>query len=228
MVISLSKKKLNLSHKKTRLIPGKIPDIKTQIDFIEKLNDKLIECIDNKKNKLFFFDPVHQTHNNENDYAWMEKGATGTKTVFSNTGRRRINIIGALNALELEMTTVISEANCDKDLILLFLKELKEDNLDCEKIYLVMDNASYNRAYDVVNKAKEYNIELIHLPAYSPNLNIIERLWKFFKKKIMKNKYYQQFTEFEEKINEFFKNIKKYEDELYSLLTLNFQILKAS
>jgi len=158
----------------------------------------------------------------------MEKGATGTKTVFSNTGRRRINIIGALNALELEMTTVISEANCDKDLILLFLKELKEDNLDCEKIYLVMDNASYNRAYDVVNKAKEYNVELIHLPAYSPNLNIIERLWKFFKKKIMKNKYYQQFTEFEEKIDEFFKNIKKYEDELYSLLTLNFQILKAS
>jgi len=228
LVVSLFEKKLNFSYKKTRLIPGKIPDIKTQIDFIEMLNDKLLECIDNKKNKLFFFDPVHQTHNNENDYAWMEKGVNGTKTVFSNTGRRRINIVGALNALELEMTTIVSESNCNKDLILIFLKELKEENLDCEKIYLVMDNASYNRAYDVVNKAKEYNIELINLPAYAPNLNIIERLWKFFKKKITKNKYYQQFTEFEENINEFFKNIKNYEDELYNLLSLNFQILKAS
>ena len=228
MALSLFEKKLNLSHKKTRLIPGKIPDIKTQTDFIYDLNTKLIECIDNKKNKLFFFDPVHQTHNNENDYAWMEKGANGTKTVFSNTGRRRINIIGALNALELEMTTVVSEANCNKDLIMIFLKELKDDNPECEKIYLIMDNASYNRAYDVVNKAKENNIELIYLPAYSPNLNIIERLWRFFKKKLTKNKYYEHFTEFEEKINEFFKNIKNYEEELYNLLTLNFQILKAS
>jgi len=228
LAISLFKKKLNLSYKKTRLIPGKIPDIETQNDFIYDLNTKFIECIENKKNKIFFFDPVHQTHNNENSYAWMEKGANGTKTVLSNTGRRRINIIGALNALELEMTTVISEANCNKDLIMIFLNELKKDNPDCEKIYLIMDNASYNRAYDVVNKAKENNIELIYLPAYSPNLNIIERLWKFFKKKIMKNKYYERFSEFEEKINEFFKNIKIYEEELYSLLTLNFQILKTS
>jgi len=228
LVKQVLKKKLNLSYKKTRLIPGKIPDIKTQIGFIYKLNDLLIDCINNKKHKLYFFDPVHQTHNNENDRGWMEKGAKGTRTVFSNTGRRRINIIGALNALELELVTIITEANCNKELLSCFLTELRASNPDCEKIYLVLDNASYNRAYEVRDKAIELNIELIHLPAYCPNLNIIERLWKFFKKKIMKNKYYQEFTEFQEKINEFFKDIKKYESELYNLLTLNFQILQAS
>lgn len=228
MVISVLEKKLNLSYKKTRLIPGKIPDIQTQMNCINEIAECLEECITNKKCKLFFFDPVHQTHNNENDYAWMEKGANGTRTVPSNTGRRRINIIGALNALELEVVTIITEANCNKELISCFLDEIKQANPDCEKIYLITDNASYNRAYEVRDKANEMNITLKHLPPYCPNLNIIERLWKFFKRKIMKNKYYQSFGEFEEKINQFFSDIKKYEDELYTLLTLNFQILKTS
>jgi len=210
------------------LIPGKIPDVFVQENFIYMISEILQECIINKNHKLFFFDPVHQTHNNENDYGWMEKGAMGTKTVFSNSGRRRINIIGAINALELEMVTIITESNCDKELVSCFLKELRSNNPDCGKIYLILDNARYNRAYEVRDSAAEYNIELIHLPAYCPNLNIIERLWKFFKKKIMKNRYYQEFTEFEQKINEFFKNIKNYESELYNLLTLNFQILKAN
>ena len=80
------------------MIPGKIPNTVVQKNFVNKLADLLLGCINNKKHKLFFFDPVHQTHNNENDRGWMEKGAEGTKNVLSNTGRRRVNIIGGLNA----------------------------------------------------------------------------------------------------------------------------------
>lgn len=48
---------------------------------------------------MVFTDPVHQVHNNENDYAWQFKGKQGTRIILVNTGRRRVNIIGVLNPL---------------------------------------------------------------------------------------------------------------------------------
>ena len=227
MAIQIPKKKLNFSYKKTRLIPGKIPDEATQIAFIQKINDKFIECINSNK-EFYYFDPTHQIHNNQNGKAWQERGEEGTVQVKSNTGRRRVNIIGALNALKPEVTSIITEENCNKELVCSFLKELKAENKMADKIYLVMDNARYNRAYDVQDLALELNIELLYLPPYSPNLNIIERLWKFFKKKVMRNKYYQEFTDFFEAICSFFKNFNEYEEELKTLLSLNFQIIKTN
>ena len=70
-------------------------------------------------------------------------------------------------------------------------------------------------------------IKLFFLPPYSPNLNIIERLWKIFKKKTTYNKYYEKFSVFREKCMEFFQNIEQYKTELESLMTDNFQIIQA-
>ena len=177
---------------------------------------------------VVFFDPMHQVHNNENSYCWQFKGKNNTRTVMSNTGRRRLNIIGAINAISLEPTIILTEANCDKELILEFLKHLREEYKDKKKITVILDNARYNRAYEVQDYAKENQIELFYLPPYSPNLNLIERLWRFFKKKIMKNKYYKDFKEFEENVSSFFENFDKYNEELKNLLTLNFGIIKAN
>jgi len=72
-------------------------------------------------------------------------------------------------------------------------------------------------------------IQLVYLPPYAPNLNLIERVWKFFKKMILYNKYYPTFSEFKEVCLSFFKkrNLKMYRRELDSLLTENFQIVSA-
>ncbi len=70
---------------------------------------------------------------------------------------------------------------------------------------------------------KEY---LEFLPPYSPNLNLIERYWKFFKKKVLYNQYYETFDEFEAACNSFFRKKKKYQAELKSLLYRN--ILKSA
>lgn len=78
---------------------------------------------------------------------------------------------------------------------------------------------------EVRKVAKEMGIELIFLPPYSPNLNLIERLWKFFRKKVLYNRYYEKFNDFKIACEDFFKNIRKYKNELQSLLTENFQIL---
>ncbi len=68
-------------------------------------------------------------------------------------------------------------------------------NLDVP-ITLVMDNARYQKCNIVTALASQLNIELLYLPAYSPNLNLIERLWKFVKKKVLYSKYYPNFAEF--------------------------------
>jgi transposase len=171
---------------------------------------------------------MHQIHNNENAYCWQFKGKKNTKKVPSNSGRRRLNIIGAINPVDLEPTIVLTEANCNTELIIEYLKMLKTQYKNKDKICLILDNASYNRSYQTQEVAADLGIELMYLPPYSPNLNLIERLWKFFKKKIMKNKYYPNFKEFEKQVTTFFKDFDDYKDELKSLLTLNFGIIKAS
>jgi transposase len=171
---------------------------------------------------------MHQVHNNVNDYCWQFKGSQGTKQVKSNTGRRRLNILGALDPVTLEPVIILTEANCNRELMISYLKHIKEQNMSSDVIYIVLDNAKYNRCYEVQDLAKSLNIELIYLPPYCPNLNLIERLWKYFKKKVMKNHYYQTFDEFNDTVCQFFANITNNIDELKSLLTLNFGIIKAN
>jgi transposase len=90
-----------------------------------------------------------------------------------------------------------------------------------------MDNARYQHCQSVLDKAKGLNIEILFLPPYSPNLNIIERLWKFTKKKVLYGKFYENPDLFHKTIRTFFEQInQKYHLELESLLTLKFQIIK--
>lgn len=94
-------------------------------------------------------------------------------------------------------------------------------------VTLVLDNASYQRCYLAQSTAKLLGIELLFLPPYSPNLNLIERLWKFTKKKALYSKYYQTFTDFQNAITAVLDNThREFRQELDSLLTLNFQTFK--
>ncbi len=213
-----------MSCKKTRLIPGAVPSREIQ----EKFAEKILETIKKAKQKngeVVFADPTHQVHNAENGYCWQEIGEDNTKTVLSNSGRKRINIIGAINAITHKPTTIITEDNCDKEMMKSLLTEIRKDYLNAKNIYVFLDNARYSRNNDVYEHAKKLNIKLEFLPPYSPNLNLIERLWKFLKKKIRKNKYYNTFKKFKTAIFEFFKNIKQYKPELEKLLTLKFEII---
>jgi transposase len=92
-------------------------------------------------------------------------------------------------------------------------------------IYLVLDNASYNHSYELQLFLEDHpRTHLKYLPAYSPNLNIIERLWRFFHEK-HHDKYFEKFKEFETTVLTFFRNINQYNGELKTLLTDSFQTL---
>jgi len=88
-----------------------------------------------------------------------------------------------------------------------------------------MDNARYQKAYEVQSHAATLNIVLEYLPPYSPNLNLIERFWKFTKKTIVRNKYYATFDSFVSAFESFFRSLDSYKAALGSLLTLNFEII---
>lgn len=209
------------------MIPGKVPAESVQKTFIALL-ETLYQAAQHYGDEILLFaDPVHQVHNNENDYCWQLRGAAHTKTALANTGRRRLNIIGAINAVSLQPTILLTEENCCVEVIEVFLQEIRKQYPSAKTICIVLDNARYQRAYAVQQKAAALNIELIYLPPYCPNLNLIERLWRFFKKKIMKNKYYGSFAEFENAVEQFFINFNDNYDQLKSLLTFKFGIIKA-
>ena len=91
-------------------------------------------------------------------------------------------------------------------------------------ITLVLDNAAYQRCKLVQELAKELNIELLFLPSYSPNLNLIERLWKFVKKQALSSRHHTNYADFQAVIDNCLDNLTTtHKSALVSLLTLKFQ-----
>lgn len=191
--------------------------------------EDLYTCASNDNEQvLLFLDPMHQIHNNENDYAWQPKGLEGTKQVLANTGRKRLNIIGAINPITLQPTILLTEDNCSAEVIEAFLEEIKKQYNKAKAICIILDNARYQRSNLVQTTAKFFNIDLLFIPPYSPNLNLIERLWRYFKKEVMKNKYYADYSTFENAVETFFTQFESKKEALKTLLNFKFGIIKAN
>jgi len=90
-----------------------------------------------------------------------------------------------------------------------------------------MDNARYQRCQLVKDQAQALGIELLFLPSYSPNLNLIERVWKFVKAECLGGKHYDNFEQFQQGINNCVNNLSsKYKDQMSTLITRNFQLFE--
>ena len=135
-------------------------------------------------------------------------------------------MLGALNAITHELVMVTNDTYITAESVCELLRRIAMLNLGVP-ITLVLDNARYQKCRIVTALASQLNIELLYLPTYSPNLNLIERLWKFVKKKVLYSKYYANFSEFRDAITDCLKQIAHHAQEgLDSLLTLNFQAFK--
>ena len=211
--------RMEFTYRKPKHVPGKA-NPEAQEDFLEKY----AELKENKdpEDRIWFTDAVYTLHNSQPAYGWLKKGFD--YTIESNTGRQRLNINGAYNIEDHKV--VIDEAisiNAQSTISLLKIL-LKEQPLGL--IYIILDNAPYYRSRKVQEfLQKNHRIQLLFLPAYSPNLNLIERLWKFFKKKIVYNSYYEDSEYFRRCCINFFKKIEIYKPELQSFMTENFLAL---
>jgi hypothetical protein len=89
---------------------------------------------------------------------------------------------------------------------------------------LVLDNARYQYCAKVKAVAQELGIDLLFLTSYSPNLNLIERLGKFTKKKTLRGKTHADFTAFQAAIDDCLdKTATEYQEPIKTLMTLKFQ-----
>jgi len=208
--------RLDFVFKKTKKVPSKANKEK-QEEFLE-LYSKLERSLTDKE-KIYFMDWVHPMHNVENQYWWIKKWTE--KEMKSNTWRDRININGAYNvdnqdAIIIESKTINAQSTIE------LYKKIEWLNPDLETIYVIRDNARYYNNNLVKDYLKTSRIKEICLPTYSPNLNLIERLWLFFKKKITYNKYYEKFSDFQKVVKDFFEDgILECKNELKSFITKN-------
>jgi transposase len=143
--------------------------------------------------------------------------------IASPSGRKRFNVLGALNAITKEVVTVTNESYINAESMCRLLLKLNAMDLDVP-ITVVLDNARYQKCQVVFALAKALNIELLYLPSYSPHLNLIERLWKFVRNQCLYSKYYSDFDSFKAAIETCLQQANTtHQSSLESLLTLNFQ-----
>jgi len=143
-------------------------------------------------------------------------------------GRQRLNVLGALNAVSHELITVINDSYINAQSVCDLLWKIHRLHSQTP-VSIVLDNAKYQHCQLVIALAEALKIELLFLPPYSPNLNLIERLWKFVKKQCLYSKYYDQFALFQQSIIDCLSQTHStYKHQLDSLLTLKFQTFQQS
>ena len=171
---------------------------------------------------LLFMDGVHFVQAAFLAYLWCFTRIF----VRSPSGRKRWNVLGAFNAISGQFTMVANDGYITATTVCELLQKLAVQYAG-RPIVIVLDNARYQHCNLVKDLAKELGITLQFLPSYSPNLNLIERLWKFVKKKCLNNVYYETFDDFKKGINDCLNRVEnEYKHELETLMTPKFQNLK--
>jgi transposase len=142
------------------------------------------------------------------------------------SGRQRYNVLGAFNAVSHELVRVTNDSYINAQTVCELLRKISALGLSMP-ITLVMDNARYQRCRLVQELAVTLKIDLLFLPSYSPNLNLIERLWKFTKKVVLNSRHQQCFGDFRRAIDNCLEELNTTQrSKIDSLMTLNFQLFK--
>jgi len=142
------------------------------------------------------------------------------------SGRQRFNVLGAWNAVTRDLIAVTNTTVVNTGTMCELLRKIAAVGL-MGPITLVLDNARYQRNAVVQELAKELGIALLFLPSYSPNLNLIERLWKFIKRRSLYGRYHPTFAGFRAAIEETIDGLSTtHADQLKTLMTFNFQQFK--
>jgi len=138
------------------------------------------------------------------------------------SGRQRFNVLGAWDAVTRTLVTVTNTTVVNTDTMCDLLRAVAARGL-VGPVTLVLDNARYQRNDVVKGRAKELGIELLFLPSYSPNLNLIERLWRLTKRKAVYGKYHPSFADFRAAVQGVLDGVETtHADGLASLMSLNF------
>lgn len=139
------------------------------------------------------------------------------------SGRQRFNVLGAWNAVTRELIAITNTTVVNTDTMCELLRAVAKRGLS-GPVTMVLDNARYQRNAVVQGLAAELGIVLLFLPSYSPNLNLIERLWRFMKRRAAYGRYHPTFADFRAAVQDVLDRVTTtHAKKLASLMTLNFQ-----
>lgn len=214
-------KKHDFKFRKLGHIPAKA-DVEKQEQWLENSLKPQIELAKQGKIHLLFMDTAHFVLAPFICCVW----SITRFFIKAPAGRQRLNIIGTVNAITRKIIFQWNTTNVNADTLQDFLRFLKTKLPDLP-IVIVLDNARYQHCNIVKELAQSIGVTLLFLPSYSPNLNIIERLWKLVKKKVLYAQYYEKFVDFQTAI---IGCLNRTDDEFIaeseSLMTLKFQTFK--
>ena len=205
-------------YKKPKLVPGN-PDTEAQEIFAAQYEDFMFSK--NPDDEVVFIDAVHPEHNALAGYGWIKRGET--RELKTNSGRQRLNLHGAINA-ETHEVIIIESDTVDSHSTINLLSAIESKYPAASSIKVILDNARYHYSRLVKDYLSNSRIDLVFLPSYSPNLNLIERLWKFFKKQVLYNTYYENISVFREACIKFFRKIDVHADKIASFMDAGFHI----
>jgi len=214
-------KKMGMSLRKCSSIPSKA-DPQLQFDFYREEMKPRLEEASRGQRKVFFVDAAHFVLGAFLGMVWCFV----RPFIKTSPGRQRYNVLGALDSHSKEIICVKNTGYINALTVCELIEKIRTQ-YEKDTITLILDNARYQRCKAVMQKAQELNIELLFLPSYSPNLNLIERLWKLVKKHCLTNRYYESFDKFKNAIDHCLDKLSNEDKaELESLLTLKFQFFE--
>ena len=213
--------RLGLRYRKTAAVPGKA-DGQMQFDFLKtELLPRLQEAKEGTR-RVFFVDAAHFVLGAFLGMIWCFTRLF----VRTGSGRQRYSVLGAIETRDHDLVTVRTEGSVNAQTVCALINQI-QGRYPGEAITLVMDNARYQRNRSVMDLADQLGVELLFLPPYSPNLNLIERVWKLVKGKCLRNEYFENFSSFRNSIDSFLASLQKEKRNLLkSLVTENFQLLE--
>ncbi len=215
-------KRLSFVYKMPKKVPAKSNE-DVQRKYVEEVLGPLMKAA-NEDTPLYFVDGTHPSYTAHAAYGWIRKGET--RELKSNHGRSNISINGALSWPGREFVHRLPERITSAEMILLF-EDLQARHPAASAIRVVLDNARYNHSKEIKAwlACDDCRVELIYLPAYAPNLNLIERFWWLFKKSTIYNEYFPTFADFKAAVEGFFVRLDDYRDAIVSLITDKFHFM---
>jgi len=174
---------------------------------------------------FLFLDARHLVHQNEPGYCWGDP--KHPPVIQTNSGRKRLNILGGYHPADYSLIHLTGEANCDAERVLELFDLIVTQHTTAPSLVMFSDNATYFKA-TLVNEWLDAHpqVQLNSLPTYAPTLNLIERFWKFAKAHLVKNTYDEKYKTFRAYVFRFLNHVDEYVEELKTLMVEKFQIIQ--